>query len=963
MIDRERWAQLSALLDEVLALPAAQHAAWMAALHARDAGLAAQLAPMLAAAEHGDPEAATLASPGVSVFEQHLGPALEVAQAGQAPRAPQAGQRMGPWALVAQIGAGGMGEVWLAQRADGLFEAQAAIKLLRSDLPAASLKARFARERAVLARLNHPSVARLLDAGIADDGQAYLVLEYVAGRTLTAHARTDCPTVAERVRLLIEVAEAVDHAHAQLIVHRDLKPSNVMVTASGETKLLDFGIAGLLDDDGPVDTDLTRQTGRGLTLGYAAPEQILGHPIGTAADVFSLGAMLFELLTGELPFAPRHAARLAIEQAVLHDEPKRLAAVLAAPLPDGPGDAGSPGRPTDARRALGDLEAVVAKALRKAPAQRYSSVREFVDDLHRWLTHRPVSVRRDEWRHRSGLWLRRHALLAGATGVVLASLSAGLVVATWQWQRAEAAARQSDQVTTYLTDLLATSNPSHHGGQWPTVMQLLDSSRQSLPDRFRDDPLTKMRLLQVLADTYHGLSRFDAAFPLHDELVALTERQFGTEDPRTLVAKVRRAGSWTAQGSFDKAVAALEALREPVRQRFGQQSEEYCGVLRSLATSYSRTGRLADAEALLGEASRISEPLYPPGGREWLGLQNELQVLRTMQGNFREGLNVLKRTQPYWAGMPQELIDQKHVLQRNMITVQIRLGEYEGVEPRIRALLAEGDRLRGPGNEWSILLRGVLSNYLRQMGQMDRALEVVESNLAQVQAAQVDLPAVVLPLRANLLLARGQAHVAVPAELAREARALLQLSVAQRQALGYPRVDCWLDLARVGLLLDDPGLAQEALSLLRTDPGLNLERDTTLRSRLVTFEGELARLQGDLPRSRALLQERMKLFERIAEKQVVPAWLASLDLAYTLVLMGDAQAGPALAQAAYRRPPGFPTGHPLDAVAAYLVLRLQHGRDDAGPVRQAIADLARIQGRGRQDLPGAGLGSLQGALY
>jgi len=337
MIDRIRWQQLSRLLDDALELQGDARAAFVSDLRVVDAELAAQLARMLDATQQRAAEAA----PGLPAFALHLGQALAASsvegEARGSGHARQVGQRLGAWELLAKIGEGGMGQVWLARRCDGLYEARAAIKLLRDDLAAAGgggpfgtsgLAGRFARERAVLARLNHPLIGRLLDAGVAGN-QAYLVLEYVDGSSLAEHARAHCPTVAQRVRLLVQIAEAVDYAHAQLIVHRDLKPSNVLVDQAGRPKLLDFGIAGLIDDGQPVDTDLTRQTGRGLTLAYAAPEQILGSPIGVAADVFSLGVMLFELLSGELPFAPRHTPRLAIERAVLHDEPRRLGSLAA----------------------------------------------------------------------------------------------------------------------------------------------------------------------------------------------------------------------------------------------------------------------------------------------------------------------------------------------------------------------------------------------------------------------------------------------------------------------------------------------------------------------------------------------------------------------------------------------------------------------------------------------------------
>jgi hypothetical protein len=310
-----------------------------------------------------------------------------------------------------------------------------------------------------------------------------------------------------------------------------------------------------------------------------------------------------------------------------------------------------------------------------------------------------------------------------------------------------------------------------------------------------------------------------------------------------------------------------------------------------------------------------------------------------------------------------EQTDLKHTLQRNAVTVQIRLGEYQGVEERITALLAEGDRLRGPGNEWSMLLRGVLVGYLRQVGQPARALAVADDNLARTLAATTHLPATLLPLRATQLLLRGQAHAVSPAALAADARALLAETRAQRQAMGYPRAEAWIDLVRVGLLLDDSALAGEALALLKTDAGLNLARDTALLSRVTYLDGELARLRGDLPRSKQLLQQRMGLFERIAEKRVVPAWVASLDLAYTLVLLRDPGAAEALSQAASRRPASQPAGHPLDAVHAYLETRLAHGDDTAAPVRARIAELVRIQKRRADDLATPGRGSLAGALF
>lgn len=903
-----------------------------------------------------------------------------------------------------------MGQVWLARRSDGLYEARAAIKLLRDDLAAAAgggpfgtsgLAGRFARERAVLARLNHPLIGRLLDAGVAGN-QAYLVLEYVDGSTLAEHARTHCHTVAQRVRLLVQIAEAVDYAHAQLIVHRDLKPSNVLVDRDGRPKLLDFGIAGLIDDGQPVDTDLTRQTGRGLTLAYAAPEQILGSPIGVAADVFSLGVMLFELLSGELPFAPRHTPRLAIERAVLHDEPRRLGSLAgrrpgslwrrwvsrpgiddtptttahssvsppaagaeadaAAPGDLAPHeDPASPGRPADIERVRGDLEAVVAKALRKDPAQRYVSVRALLDDLNAWLGHRPVSVRRDDWRRRSGLWLRRNALVAGSAVGVMASLAAGLAAATWQWQRAETSAWQANQVTSYLTDLLASADPALHGGQWPSVLQLLEESRKTLPQAFADDPDTRLRLLEVMADTHRRLNRFDASIPMYDEVVALAEKRYGPDHPNTLLLRIDRGRSLQVQGLFDKAIAALEPLRGPARRVLGEQSESRLDMMYALNGCYARTARLDESEQLLAELGPLVERMYPAGHPRRLSHLNHVQVLRAGQGRLREALAAMRQTEPYWPSIPRDHQQLRLVLQRNTIAIQIRLGDYDRIVPRIEALLAEGDRFLGAGNDFTAGLRVELARYHTEAGDARQALAVREDILARARAARIEHPAVLLPAKVSVLLARAQAHAADGPALVREARALLDEMQAKVKDIGYARASAWIDLARVGLLLDDAALAGEALGRLHADAGLKLDTDSLLASRVAQMDGELARLRGDLAASREHLAARVKVFLRPGDKQVLPAWVAALDLAYTLVLARDPQAAEALDTAAARRPPGAPAGHPLDLVERYLRAHLIDGPQAAG-TRQALDDLARRQGRRAGQPPGPGQGSLAGAF-
>lgn len=827
-------------------------------------------------------------------------------------RTPRAGDRLGPWLLDAKIGEGGMGEVWLARRADGLYQADAAIKLLRSDLPRARLAARFARERRVLARLNHPGIAKLLDAGITDDHQAWLVLEHVQGWALGTHVRRRYPTVAQRVALLIEVAEAVAHAHAQLIVHRDLKPNNVLVTPEGVPKLLDFGIAALLDDDDEASSQLTRLSGRGHTLGYAPPEQITGGAVGVAGDVFSLGVMLHELLSGELPFSRADAPRTELEHAVLHAPPRRASQSQARP----------PERPTDARLVRGDLEAIVAKALRKRPEERYESVRAFIDDLQRWREHLPVRARRDDWRHRARLWLQRNALIASLSAATVLALGAGLAVSLQQWRRAEAAARLSDQVTGYLTELLASAGPEAHGGQWPNVLQLLEKSRTDIATQFADAPDTQLRLLDVLADTCIALNRYDQALPLAEQALTLARRHHGALGRPTLQAQLMLARVYAPLGPWDKVVALLEPIREPVIDAFGLNTQTTRQLLYALNAAYVKMGRLAEAEATLLQAGRVTTAIYGNDSHEAAEHHNHLSVLYSELGRTRESLAELRKTATFQRSTDAEDRRLALVLQRNTLAMQQRLGEIDDNEARAARLFTQIDQLLGPRSGLALSLHNEMARWHTDRGEYAKALAhrdaVIDSGTPDATAARTGQ----LPARAARLLTRALAGAAATAALQAEAAQLAAEAARQPEALGALAVDTWLALGRAGLLLGRPELAEQAVRQLRAASALNLRDDESRGSRLNQLEGELLRLRGDLPGSAALLGKRVQWLARDADKTLPATWHARLSLAATLVQQRSPAAAEALAQARAARPAGWPAGHPMDAVTGLLQARL-----------------------------------------
>ena len=339
--------------------------------------------------------------------------------------AERAGQRIGNWQLERSLGAGGMGQVWLAHRSDGMHHGKAAIKMLHFVAADSHANKRFAQEGQILARLTHPHIAMLLDAGFTADGQRFLVLEYIDGDRLDRwcdQRRLDIPA---RLKLFLQICAAVSYAHSNLIVHRDLKPSNILVLNDGSVKLLDFGIAKLIEPETDIVTQMTADAGSAMTPGYAAPEQVSGGPITTATDVYALGVVFYALLGGRGPYGSDSQTPLQLARAVTEREPDRLSNIAAS---DAAQIAAT--RDTTAERLhrilRGDLETIASKALKKNPAERYASVQAFADDVQRHLDHRPISARADSAVYRLRKSLRRHWFGIGAAALILLAIAAGL---------------------------------------------------------------------------------------------------------------------------------------------------------------------------------------------------------------------------------------------------------------------------------------------------------------------------------------------------------------------------------------------------------------------------------------------------------------------------------------------------------------------------------------------------------
>jgi len=553
--------------DELADLDEAERASRLDALALQDPDLARFLRELLAADTGGTGELTeplVARAPGlVAVAFSAAGPAAVPVP----PPAPgRAGERIGNYRLLSLLGRGGMAEVWLAERADGAFDSRVALKLVRPELGSEAIHQSFLRERRILARLVHPGIARLLDGGRSESGEPYFVLEHVDGTPVTEWCATRGLSLEERLRLMIEVCEAVDHAHRSLVVHRDLKPSNVLVDASGRPKLLDFGIAKLLAPGpggaGLVASATTGLGGRVFTPGYAAPEQIIGEPVTTATDVYALGILLYELLTGEKPF-PRSARTLP----GLMDE---LAAETFEPPSARLRRSQDSAARSLAKRLAGDLDAIVAKALAREPERRYPGAAALADDLGRFLTRRPVRARPAAPGYRASRFLARHRLAIAAAALVLLSLVGGLAAALWQARVARTEALRAERARGFLASVFEALDPEQARGEAVTPGKLLAAGVRRVDWELRGEPDFQAEMLDLLANLHRKLGLLPEGRALAERALAMRRQQFGessAEVAQSLVTlgwiRLDQGEPLPARELLERAVARLEEIEGP----------------------------------------------------------------------------------------------------------------------------------------------------------------------------------------------------------------------------------------------------------------------------------------------------------------------------------------------------------------------------------------------------------------
>lgn len=690
-LETDEWTQVEALLPEVLALAPSARAAFLERRCASAPRVRAELESLAAADDAGN---GLLTGPVALRPEGTPNHTPSVA----------AGSRLGAWQISDCIGRGGMGEVFAAERADGQFSMPVAIKVLKRGLDTDAVLDRFARERQILGSLSHPNIARLLDAGTLDDGRPYLVMERVNGTSISRHVRDKALGVTEILSLFIAIADAVAEAHRSGVVHRDLKPSNVLVTDQGQIKLLDFGIAKLLDEGNAAATRTSADAGF-LTPAYAAPEQILAQPVTAAADVYALGVMLYQLLTRKLPHLREGMPVHAIVTALRHEtaQPPSLSLKVA----DGRFTEGE--RRARLRGIDRDLDWIVLKTLAPEPARRYPDAQALADDLRRHLARHPVHARPDSRLYRARRFVQRYPWPIGGSAAVSLALGIGAAVALWQAQRAEAEALRAAQTRDFVVQLFNTANPMKDGrGTQLTAVDLLKSAAERVRSGLADAPRARAELQVAIATSLKDLGEPQTALELVEPAIA----------------------------TLEKIPAAVSDLADALHER---------------GAALYLMGRHAEAAQSHGAALRLLQTLPGDHALDILGVRNSLAAAMQASGDVRGALVEHQALLTQRARMVGDDSPELAVNWNNIAAAELDLERYTQAEQayaRATALLIAGS---GPDNPRTIWTRLGHGRALVGLGRYDDA-EVQFAAAEQLIDAQLGPDH---PIRLSLLLGRA----------------------------------------------------------------------------------------------------------------------------------------------------------------------------------------------------------------
>lgn len=733
---KNRWAEISDIFDLALAREPHERGRLIEAACAGDAQLRREVEDLFAA---HDASPAFIAHP---VFGE-----TRVGLLSQPLPESFVGKRFGSYKVISELGRGGMGTVCLGVRDDEQYQKRVAIKFVKRGMDTDEIIQRFRYERQILAGLDHPNIARILDGGTTEDRLPYFVMEYAEGLPINRYCDAHRLNTTERLHLFRTVCLAVSYAHQNLVVHRDLKPNNIIVTEAGQPKLLDFGIAKLLKPDlFPQAVIPTGISTRPMTPDYASPEQVRGLPITTASDVYSLGVLLYELLTGHRPYRLRTYSTAEIERVICEEEPERPStAINRTEVVTSPADSitVSPesvsktrdGQPDKLRRRLeGDLDNILLMALRKEPKRRYASVEQFSEDIRRHLEGLPVLAHGDTWLYRGGKFVRRNRIALAATVSFFILLVGFTVAFGLQAQRAERQRLRAEKISSFMAEIFKVADPSKTRGKTITAREMVDAGAARLETELNDQPETKGTLLHTIGEVYFGLGLYEQSEVMFEKALPLRRQTLGNQSAEVAITLERlglsrafRADYSRAEGNYAEALAIWRRLPDT-------KPERIAGLLNKLGRSAIERNDWEEAANHLSESLAVARQIYgdkyesngcrdsdrsaPCSERTLSFLAFALQKkgdLATAEKFYRQAVEVYRRNNPTDYDMADH---PQHILAEFISDTK---GDFAAAEALHREVLDNRLRLYGDQNIGVAYSRWALSFALEGTGKYAEA--------------------------------------------------------------------------------------------------------------------------------------------------------------------------------------------------------------------------------------------------
>ncbi|MDX1618199.1 MAG: serine/threonine-protein kinase [Balneolaceae bacterium] len=790
-MNRERWQQIDSIVDRAITLDAEERTRFIERQCGDDPDLHREVIDLLEAIESSENLWGDLVESNQALLDNltdtltaHADPDTDTNRA-----APLS--QLGPYRLIRRIGRGGMGDVWLGERADGQFEQRVAVKIVRPETGLQEHYRRFQQERQILASLNHPNIAGLLDGGLTPDGRPYLVMEYVDGTPITDYCKERGCSLQQRLALFRQVCRAVQYAHRNLVVHRDLKPDNILVTEEGKLKVLDFGIAKLLDANLTDRTLIETRPGlRMMSLSYAAPEQVTLEPITTATDVYALGLLLYELLAGDRPFELKGMRLAEAENIIRHEDPQKASKQAVRWQ----------------KQLRGDLDAIILKALRKEPEKRYESAGQLLEDIDRYGKNLPVLARSDTFRYRSSKFLKRHRTsLAIAALIVLLSAGFGMYH-TWQVTNERNIARteavKARKVTDFLIDVFEYSDPTTQNPDDITAREILADGAEYIRNSMEEQPETRAALMSAMGHIYTNLGMYDQAKPLLFKAKDINSRYASTSD---LALTLHNLGDlYSELGMYDSAAVYLE---ESIALQPQSQDNTYlAGSMESLGWVRYMTGAYDKADSLYNAALRIQTTAYGNNSSE---VANNLQLQAWVQhdlGHYDKADSLLRQALTLRRSLQGSMHKDVATILHSLGWILYQKKEYARSDSVLREALNIRRKIYPDGHmdlAWSLNNMGLIRQALGQTEEAEEyytnALEMRKATLGE------DHPHVAQSLGNLAGLYYHQQNFAKAASMFREV-----VEIDTRR-LGENNMQVGIDYNNLATVLNNSGKKREAI--------------------------------------------------------------------------------------------------------------------------------------------------------